>query len=84
MATDDMPDRGRESFGRHAWGDAYAQLSAADHEAPLGWNEGFPHLASVGRPRANGSASAGTDYGRFWTVLQRSGAVTIIARPSIS
>jgi DNA-binding CsgD family transcriptional regulator len=35
MATDDMPDRGRESFGRHAWGDAYAQLSAADHEAPL-------------------------------------------------
>ncbi len=35
MATDDTPDRGRESFGRHAWGDAYAQLSAADHEAPL-------------------------------------------------
>jgi len=35
MATDDTPDRGRESFGRQAWGDAYAQLSAADHEAPL-------------------------------------------------
>jgi DNA-binding CsgD family transcriptional regulator len=35
MATDDTPDRGRESFGRHAWGDAYAQLSAADREAPL-------------------------------------------------
>ena len=29
------PDRGRESFEQRAWGDAYAQLSAADHEAPL-------------------------------------------------
>ena len=28
-------DRGRESFGRQAWGEAYAQLSAADHEAAL-------------------------------------------------
>lgn len=35
MTTDDALDRGRESFGRQAWGDAYAQLSAADHEAPL-------------------------------------------------
>jgi ATP/maltotriose-dependent transcriptional regulator MalT len=35
MATDDTPDRGRESFGRHAWGDAFTQLSVADHEAPL-------------------------------------------------
>jgi DNA-binding CsgD family transcriptional regulator len=28
-------DRGRESFARHAWGDAFAQLSAADRETPL-------------------------------------------------
>ena len=28
-------DRGRESFGRQAWGDAWSQLSAADHDAPL-------------------------------------------------
>lgn len=27
--------QGRESFGRQSWGDAYAQLSATDHEAPL-------------------------------------------------
>jgi DNA-binding CsgD family transcriptional regulator len=27
--------RGRESFTRQAWGNAYAQLSAADREAPL-------------------------------------------------
>ena len=35
MTTDDALDRGRESFGRQAWGDAYAQLSATDHQAPL-------------------------------------------------
>ncbi len=28
-------DRGRESFARQAWADAYAQLAAADREAPL-------------------------------------------------
>ncbi len=29
-------DRGRSSFGRRAWEDAWAQLSAADGEVPLG------------------------------------------------
>ncbi|MEX0657730.1 MAG: hypothetical protein WD080_01215 [Egibacteraceae bacterium] len=29
-------ERGRSSFDRHVWGDAYAQLSAADGEEPLG------------------------------------------------
>ncbi|HEU0195070.1 MAG TPA: LuxR C-terminal-related transcriptional regulator [Gaiellales bacterium] len=28
-------DRGRESYARRAWGDAYSELSAADGEAPL-------------------------------------------------
>jgi hypothetical protein len=28
-------DRGRASFGRHAWGDAFAELSAADRESAL-------------------------------------------------
>ena len=28
-------ERGRESFGRQAWGAAWSQLSAADHEVPL-------------------------------------------------
>jgi DNA-binding CsgD family transcriptional regulator len=32
----DALQRGREAFGRRAWGEAYAQLSAADHAAPLG------------------------------------------------
>ena len=37
-------DAGRSSFGRQAWGDAYAQLSAADKEAPLEL-EGLERLA---------------------------------------
>lgn len=35
MTTADALERGRQAFQRHAWGDAYAQLSAAQREAPL-------------------------------------------------
>jgi DNA-binding NarL/FixJ family response regulator len=35
MTTDDAVHRGRESFARQAWGDAFAQLSAADTELAL-------------------------------------------------
>lgn len=35
MTTADALDRGRESFARQEWGDAYAQLTAADRLAPL-------------------------------------------------
>ena len=35
MATADTLDRGRESFGRWAWADAFDKLSAADRETPL-------------------------------------------------
>jgi len=35
MTTADMLHRGREAFVQQAWGDAYTQLSSADHEAPL-------------------------------------------------
>jgi DNA-binding CsgD family transcriptional regulator len=35
MTAADALDRGRESFGRRAWADACAQLSAADRESPL-------------------------------------------------
>ncbi|MGH8823224.1 MAG: LuxR C-terminal-related transcriptional regulator [Jiangellaceae bacterium] len=35
MTPDDALDRGRDSFGRHAWRDAYVQLSAADRQVPL-------------------------------------------------
>ncbi|HEX8133002.1 MAG TPA: LuxR C-terminal-related transcriptional regulator [Actinomycetes bacterium] len=35
MTTADALARGRESFGRRAWADAFAQLSAADRDSPL-------------------------------------------------
>jgi DNA-binding CsgD family transcriptional regulator len=35
MTMADVLERGRGAFGRHAWADAYAQLSAADHESSL-------------------------------------------------
>jgi DNA-binding CsgD family transcriptional regulator len=35
MAVTDALDRGRDSFRRQAWADAYTQLGAADHDAPL-------------------------------------------------
>ena len=35
MPVADASDRGREFFARHAWGDAFAELSAADREAAL-------------------------------------------------
>jgi DNA-binding NarL/FixJ family response regulator len=36
MATDSALDRGRESFRRRAWGAAFAELTAADQDQPLG------------------------------------------------
>jgi DNA-binding CsgD family transcriptional regulator len=35
MTTVGALDRARDSFGRHAWAHAYAQLSALDEDAPL-------------------------------------------------
>jgi hypothetical protein len=35
MTTADTVDRGRESFGRRAWTDAFDKLSAANRETPL-------------------------------------------------
>ncbi len=35
MTAADALDRGQQSFGRQAWGNAFAQLSAKDHERPL-------------------------------------------------
>lgn len=46
ISTADALERGREAVRRQAWGDAHAQLSAADGEAPLGL-EDFERLAVV-------------------------------------
>jgi DNA-binding CsgD family transcriptional regulator len=36
VTTHSALDRGRASFARRAWGAAYAELTAADHDEPLG------------------------------------------------
>jgi hypothetical protein len=35
MTTEGALERGRESFARQAWGEAFAELTAADHDEPL-------------------------------------------------
>jgi len=53
MATADDLARGRDSFDRQAWGDAFAQLSAADRapgSGPIsGWIE-LPVIGDAGQP----------------------------------
>jgi DNA-binding CsgD family transcriptional regulator len=39
MTVTDALDRGRESFRRRAWADAYVQLSAAERDEPLGLDD---------------------------------------------
>ena len=39
VSVADALDRGRELFGRREWGDAFAELLAADREAPLGLDD---------------------------------------------
>jgi ATP/maltotriose-dependent transcriptional regulator MalT len=50
-------EHGRESFGRQAWGDAHAWLSAADRETPLGI-EDLERLAVAAYLVGRDSASA--------------------------
>ena len=44
MTASDAVERGRAAFARRAWGEAYAQLSAADHDVSLD-PEDLEHLA---------------------------------------
>ena len=39
LAVSDAIDEGREHYRRRAWGDAYAQLSAADQQTPLEFDD---------------------------------------------
>ncbi len=56
-------DRGRTAFARQAWGDAYAQLKAADREAALE-PEDLERLAIAAhlaaRPRGRRGARSGS------------------------
>jgi hypothetical protein len=57
MGMVDELDRGRESFRRREWRDAYTQLSAADREAPLGLDD-LEMLAAAASLAGDDPASA--------------------------
>jgi hypothetical protein len=67
MTTADTLDRGRESFERRAWADAFVQLSAADRDSSLG-PEDLGRLATaaylVGRDADSELLCAGLVAGR--------------------
>ncbi|HEU4630448.1 MAG TPA: LuxR C-terminal-related transcriptional regulator [Gemmatimonadaceae bacterium] len=65
MTTAGELERGRESFARQAWGDAYARLSAADAESPLA----LPDLERL----ATAAYLVGRDIesARLWTRAHR-------------
>ena len=86
MTAADALDRGRAAFGRRAWGDAYAQLSAADREAALE-PEDLERLAMaaylVGRDDESADVWTRAHHaflGRGGTV--RRGTVRVLARAS--
>ena len=67
MTTADTLDRGRESFERRAWADAFVQLSAADRDSSLGrriWGC-WPRLRTwwVGTPTVSSYALASSLVG---------------------
>jgi len=68
MTTADPLDRGRESFGRGAWADAFADLMAADRETPLA-PEDLERLATaaylVGRDADSGELWARAHHERL-------------------
>jgi hypothetical protein len=72
MTTADTLDRGRESFGRRAWADAFVKLSAADRETPLA-PEDLERLATaaylVGRDADSDDSWARAHHG--WLRLGR-------------
>jgi DNA-binding CsgD family transcriptional regulator/tetratricopeptide (TPR) repeat protein len=57
MTVTDALDRGRESFRRRAWADAYTQLAAADRDAPLEVAD-LENLASAASLAGDDPASA--------------------------
>jgi DNA-binding CsgD family transcriptional regulator len=71
-------DRGRGAFGRHAWADAYAGLSAADHEAPLA-PEDLEQLAMAAHLAGRDSESADI-WARAYHELLRLGDAPRAAR----
>jgi ATP/maltotriose-dependent transcriptional regulator MalT len=78
VTTSEACARGREAFGRRAWADALAELSAADREAPLE-PEDLERLATAAYLAGNDDASAGA-WERAHHELLRRGEVLPAAR----
>jgi DNA-binding NarL/FixJ family response regulator len=78
MTTTDALERGRESFARQAWADAYAQLSAADRKQTLA-TEDLERLAVAAHMVGRDDDSADT-WARAFHESVRSGDVTEAAR----
>lgn len=86
MPTTDALDRGRASFRQQSWSAAFAELSAADHEAPLQprdlellaaaayllgrENEGAEHLVRAHREHLGRSNPPGAARCAIWLALQ--------------
>ena len=78
MTAPDADERGRAAFARRAWGDAYAELAAADREAPLGL-EDLERLAVAAYLVGRDDDSA-TAWGRAHQACLHAGDVTRAAR----
>src|SRR5206468_1912178 len=71
MSTDSALDRGRKSFDRRAWGAAFAELTAADQDEPLG-PEDLERLRELARPRhANSSPLQPSFSAAIWVPSTR-------------
>jgi ATP/maltotriose-dependent transcriptional regulator MalT len=78
VTTSEACARGREAFGRRAWAEALAELSAADREAPLEPDD-LERLATAAYLAGNDDASVGA-WERAHHELLRRGEVLPAAR----
>jgi DNA-binding CsgD family transcriptional regulator/tetratricopeptide (TPR) repeat protein len=78
MATTDARDRGRQSYARQAWRDAYAQLRAADHAEPLA-HEDLERMATAAYLIGNDDDSADA-WARAYHAAARAGEAAEAAR----
>ena len=78
MAGDDELGRGRESFRRQAWADAYACLSAADRSSPL--DAADLELLATSAYLVGRDSDSTDAWSRALTLLERRGEVRRAAR----
>ncbi len=79
VTTSDAISRGRESFERQAWGDAYAQLLSADRDASLSDLDDLERLATAAYLIGN-DAEAASVLTRAYNACVSSGEIERAAR----